>query len=83
VSNSKNINYIHEQNLIKIKFEKFFLPFISESFFLLLYNLKKVKSKTCETVILPADLYARETFSLAPREEHRLRISQKGSEKNI
>jgi hypothetical protein len=36
--------------------------------------VKNVKMRICKTVILPVILYARETWSLTLREQHRLRV---------
>jgi hypothetical protein len=38
---------------------------------------KNVKIKVHKTVILPVVLYGCETWSLTPREEHRLRVFEK------
>jgi hypothetical protein len=35
---------------------------------------RNVKVKMCKTLILPVVLYGCETWSLTPREEHRLRV---------
>jgi dihydrofolate reductase len=49
------------------------LPFGSESFVIRLLS-RNVKVKIYKTIILPVVLYGRETWTLMPREEHRLSV---------
>jgi hypothetical protein len=52
------------------------LAIIQSKIFGLPVPYKKLKIKIYKTVILPAVLYGCETWSLALREEHRLRVSE-------
>jgi len=45
--------------------------------------LKSLKNKIYKTVILPVALYGCETYSLALREEHRLRVYENSTEEYI
>jgi hypothetical protein len=44
---------------------------------------KNTKIKIYETIILPVVLYGFEAWSLTPREEHMLRVSEDRAEENM
>jgi hypothetical protein len=49
----------------------------------IIMNSNHLKNKIYKTVILPVALYGCETYSLALREEHRLRVYENSTEEYI
>jgi hypothetical protein len=69
-----NQNDIHDE--IKSRLNSGNAAIIQSKIFCLPVSYKKLKIKIYKTVILPVVLYGCETWSLALREEHRLRVSK-------
>jgi hypothetical protein len=78
-----NKNDIHDGIKRRLNSRECLLLFSPKSFFVFLSHIKKLKIKIYKTVILPLVLYGCETWSLALREEHRLRVFENRVLRNI